>query len=126
MAKHAGGVAEYRSSEGKHVRVAYKGPVAHTVLDVLGGIRSTCTCARSLCNPRCAFLPVHPLSRAVWGNAKRVSTVVVESMLNLGAYADVGAAELRELSKRTTFIRVTQQLNEVFGSSKEALPQPKL
>jgi GMP reductase len=27
----------------------------------------------------------------------------------------VGARRLRELSKRTTFIRVTQQLNEVFG-----------
>jgi GMP reductase len=27
----------------------------------------------------------------------------------------VGARQLRELSKRTTFIRVTQQLNEVFG-----------
>lgn len=29
----------------------------------------------------------------------------------------VGARQLKELSKRTTFIRVTQQLNEVFGSS---------
>ncbi|MDR1529540.1 MAG: GMP reductase [Burkholderiales bacterium] len=29
----------------------------------------------------------------------------------------VGARRLRELSKRTTFIRVTQQLNEVFGKS---------
>lgn len=27
----------------------------------------------------------------------------------------VGASQLRELSKRTTFIRVTQQINEVFG-----------
>jgi GMP reductase len=27
----------------------------------------------------------------------------------------VGARRLKELSKRTTFIRVTQQLNEVFG-----------
>ncbi len=27
----------------------------------------------------------------------------------------VGARRLRELSKRTTFVRVTQQLNEVFG-----------
>jgi GMP reductase len=26
----------------------------------------------------------------------------------------VGAAQLKELPKRTTFIRVTQQLNEVF------------
>lgn len=29
----------------------------------------------------------------------------------------VGARRLRELSKRTTFVRVTQQLNEVFGKS---------
>jgi GMP reductase len=27
----------------------------------------------------------------------------------------VGARRLRELSKRTTFVRATQQLNEVFG-----------
>ena len=27
----------------------------------------------------------------------------------------VGASELKHLSKRTTFIRVTQQLNEVYG-----------
>eukprot|EP01047_Picozoa_sp_COSAG01_P122746 COSAG01_NODE_51629_length_353_cov_0.814961_1_plen_78_part_10 len=43
MEKHAGGVAEYRSSEGKHVRVPFRGPVANTCLDILGGIRSTCT-----------------------------------------------------------------------------------
>jgi GMP reductase len=29
----------------------------------------------------------------------------------------VGAGKLKELSRRTTFIRVTQQLNEVFASS---------
>jgi GMP reductase len=29
----------------------------------------------------------------------------------------VGARRLKELTKRTTFIRVTQQLNEVFGKS---------
>ena len=28
----------------------------------------------------------------------------------------VGAAKLKELSKRTTFVRVTQQLNEVFSA----------
>ena len=44
MEKHSGGVAEYRSSEGKHVRVAYRGPIAATCVDILGGIRSTCTC----------------------------------------------------------------------------------
>jgi len=71
MKKHAGGVAEYRASEGKTVEIAYRGPVKDTVLDILGGIRSTCTY--------------------------------------------VGAKRLKELPKRTTFIRVTQQLNNVFA-----------
>lgn len=70
MTKHVGGVAEYRASEGKTVEVPYRGPVEDTVLDILGGLRSTCTY--------------------------------------------VGAAQLRELSKRTTFIRVTEQENRVF------------
>lgn len=43
MEKHHGGVAEYRSSEGRTVEVKYRGPVKNTVLDLLGGIRSTCT-----------------------------------------------------------------------------------
>ena len=71
MDKHAGGVAEYRSSEGKTVKVSYKGAVADTVKDILGGVRSTCTY--------------------------------------------VGASRLRELSKRTTFIRVLEQENQVFN-----------
>jgi GMP reductase len=72
MEKHSGGVAAHRSSEGKTVTVPYKGPVENTVLDILGGLRSTCTY--------------------------------------------VGARSLKELSKRTTFVRVTQQINNVFGS----------
>jgi hypothetical protein len=32
----------------------------------------------------------------------------------------VGASKLKELSRRTTFIRVSQQLNEVFGSKDES------
>jgi len=52
------------------VEIEYRGPVENTVLDILGGVRSTCTY--------------------------------------------VGASKLKELSRRTTFIRVTQQLNEVF------------
>ncbi|XP_027804003.2 GMP reductase 1 isoform X1 [Marmota flaviventris] len=71
MKKHAGGVAEYRASEGKTVEVPYKGGVENTILDILGGLRSTCTY--------------------------------------------VGAAKLKELSRRATFIRVTQQHNTVFG-----------
>lgn len=72
MDKHSGGVAEYRASEGKTVRVPYRGDVSQTLKDILGGIRSACTY--------------------------------------------VGAVELKELSKRTTFVRVTQQLNTVFGN----------
>jgi GMP reductase len=43
MEKHHGGVAEYRSSEGRTVRVPYKGTVGKTIQDILGGVRSTCT-----------------------------------------------------------------------------------
>ena len=43
MNKYHGGVAKYRSSEGKCVRIKYKGPVCNTIDDILGGVRSTCT-----------------------------------------------------------------------------------
>ena len=43
MNKHSGGVADYRTSEGRTVQVPYRGPVKNTVLDLLGGLRSTCT-----------------------------------------------------------------------------------
>ena len=43
MDKHNGGVASYRSSEGRTVTIPYKGAVESTVLDLLGGLRSTCT-----------------------------------------------------------------------------------
>ena len=43
MNKHHGGVAEYRSSEGRTVEIPFKGEVKTTVLDILGGLRSTCT-----------------------------------------------------------------------------------
>lgn len=43
MEKHHGGIADYRSSEGRTVEVPLKGPVNKTVLDLLGGVRSTCT-----------------------------------------------------------------------------------
>lgn len=41
--KHSGELAEYRASEGKRVMVPYKGSVANTVQDILGGVRSACT-----------------------------------------------------------------------------------
>lgn len=43
MDKYHGGIAVYRSSEGKVVKIPYRGPIENTVLDMLGGIRSTCT-----------------------------------------------------------------------------------
>lgn len=43
MEKHHGGIAEYRSSEGRTVTIPYRGSINHTILDILGGIRSTCT-----------------------------------------------------------------------------------
>ena len=43
--KHFGGLKDYRSSEGRTVLVPYRGPVAKTVQDILGGVRSTCTYA---------------------------------------------------------------------------------
>lgn len=43
MKKHKGEMADYRSSEGRTVKIPYRGPVLATVKDILGGIRSTCT-----------------------------------------------------------------------------------
>uniref|UniRef100_A0A8C3IPG4 GMP reductase n=1 Tax=Chrysemys picta bellii TaxID=8478 RepID=A0A8C3IPG4_CHRPI len=72
MKKYAGGVAEYRASEGRAAEVPFRGAVENTLRDVLGGLRSTCTY--------------------------------------------VGAAKLKELSHRTTFIRVTPQGPPLFGA----------
>ena len=41
--KHFGGLKEYRSSEGREVLVPYRGEIAKTIQDILGGVRSTCT-----------------------------------------------------------------------------------
>lgn len=43
MHKHNGGVADYRTSEGKCVLIPYKGTTEDTVKDILGGLRSACT-----------------------------------------------------------------------------------
>ncbi len=43
MDKYSGGVAHYRSSEGRTVEVPFRGRVEGTILDILGGVRSTCT-----------------------------------------------------------------------------------
>jgi GMP reductase len=56
MTKYHGGVAEYRSSEGKTVEIPCRGPIEATLLDILGGLRSACSYlgARTL-----AELPEH-------------------------------------------------------------------
>jgi len=34
---------DYRTSEGRTVHIPYKGKIADTVQDILGGVRSACT-----------------------------------------------------------------------------------
>ena len=68
--KHYGGLSDYRSSEGRTVRIKYRGKIRDTILNILGGVRSSCTY--------------------------------------------VGAPSLKQLSKCTTFIRVSNQYNDTF------------
>ncbi|MBW7954009.1 MAG: GMP reductase [Candidatus Dojkabacteria bacterium] len=70
MVKHYGKRAAYRASEGKAIRVPYRGALENTIEDILGGLRSACTY--------------------------------------------IGARQLKHVPKCATFIRVTQQANEVF------------
>ena len=69
--KHYGGLSDYRSSEGKVVKVKYRGKIKDTISNILGGVRSSCTY--------------------------------------------VGAPSLKQLSKCTTFVRVSNQFNDTFG-----------
>jgi GMP reductase len=73
MDKYSGGVADYKSSEGKTVKIPFRGSLIDTVHNILGGLRSACTY--------------------------------------------VGASKLKELSKCTTFIRVNNTHNKIFGDS---------
>ena len=41
--KYYGGLSDYRSSEGKKVQLKYRGKIKDTVLNILGGLRSSCT-----------------------------------------------------------------------------------
>jgi len=81
MEKYSGGVAKYRSSEGKLVLLPHKGPIENTVYDLLGGIRSTCTY--------------------------------------------MGSTNIADMPSNTTFIRVTQQINEVYGKAPDKAEQDK-
>ena len=71
MKKYHGGVASYRSSEGKTVRIKHRGLIKNTIESVLGGLRSTCTYigAKNLKDmPKCAtFLRVNSQSNEVFG-----------------------------------------------------------
>jgi len=53
----------YRGNEGRFIQLPYRGPVEHTIEDILGGVRSACTYigARRLKDmPKCAsFVTVH-------------------------------------------------------------------
>ena len=69
--KHYGGLSDYRSSEGRTVRIKYRGKIKDTILNILGGVRSSCTY--------------------------------------------VGAPSLKQLSKCTTFVRVSNQFNDTFA-----------
>ncbi|MBX4180700.1 GMP reductase [Sodalis sp. CWE] len=43
MKKHIGGIAHYRATEGKTVKLPIRGPVKHSIRDILGSLRSACT-----------------------------------------------------------------------------------
>lgn len=43
MDKFNGGQDNYRASEGRSVKVPYKGSIENTIVEILGGIRSACT-----------------------------------------------------------------------------------
>ena len=49
MEKHYGKMEKYRSSEGRVIKVKYRGPIINTVLDYLGGLRSCCTYINAKC-----------------------------------------------------------------------------
>lgn len=56
MNKHYGGMKQYRSSEGRVVKIKYRGPLINTIRDYLGGVRSTCTYINAKCikyMPKC-------------------------------------------------------------------------
>ena len=61
----------YRSSEGKQIHMESRGPVEHTVTEILGGLRSACTYigARRIKDmPKCTtFAMVHNQYNTVYG-----------------------------------------------------------
>ena len=67
---HYGKMEKYRASEGRVLKIPYKGDLNDTVQDYLGGLRSTCTY--------------------------------------------INASSMKNMAKCTTFIRVSQQVNDLF------------
>jgi GMP reductase len=71
MLQHYEGKASYRAAEGKEVLIPYKGPVANTMEEILGGLRSTCTyigCKRLKDLPKCTtFVKVHRTHNHIYG-----------------------------------------------------------
>jgi len=61
--KYYGEMAKYRSSEGRVLKIPYKGSLQNTVGDYLGGLRSTCTYINASCikhMSKCTtFMQVH-------------------------------------------------------------------
>jgi GMP reductase len=49
MKKHYGAMEKYRSSEGRVLKVKYKGALEKTLLDYMGGLRSCCTYINASC-----------------------------------------------------------------------------
>jgi len=41
--RYNGGLKDYRTSEGRHLKIPLKGPLENTIKDINGGIRSACT-----------------------------------------------------------------------------------
>ena len=41
--RYNGGLKEYRTSEGKYIKIQLRGPLDNTIKDINGGIRSACT-----------------------------------------------------------------------------------
>lgn len=69
---HYGKMNSYRSSEGRVMKIPYKGDLNDTIKDYLGGLRSTCTY--------------------------------------------INAMNIKQMSKCTTFVRVSNQVNNFFGA----------
>ena len=67
MKKHYGSMAKYRSSEGRVIKIKYRGNLESTVLDYLGGLRSCC-----------AYINAHKIKHI----SKCVTFVLVSQQLN--------------------------------------------